>query len=162
MPFVDVPAPAELAGKVENGQMVIVGIRPDAFEDASLLEPAHLSKGVTFTAPVDVTEWLGNELYAYVPFDTHQDVEAALVELDRALDGEALRTQIVVNLDGASRIRQGDNARLWFDPAKTHVFDPKSGLNLTRSSARAAQIAADADAERRRQLSVSKLITVGG
>jgi multiple sugar transport system ATP-binding protein len=160
MPFVDVPAPVEVAGKVENGQMVIVGIRPDAFEDASLLELAHLSEGITFSAPVDVTEWLGNELYAYLPFEANEDVEASLAELDRALDGEALRTQIVVNLDGASRIRQGDKAQLWFDPAKMHVFDPKSGLNLTRNPSRAAQIAAEADAERRRQLSVGKLVTV--
>jgi multiple sugar transport system ATP-binding protein len=161
MPFVDVAAPASLAGKVENGQMVIIGLRPDAFEDAALLEPSQLSKGTMFTAPVDVTEWLGNELYAYLPFEVHADVRGSLADLDRALDGEALRTQLVVNLDGSSRIRQGDKARLWFDPSKMHVFDSKSGLNLTRNPARAAQIAAEADAERVRQLSVSKLVTVG-
>ena len=99
-----------------------------------------------------MTEWLGNEKYAYLPFEPHPDVQAALNELDRELDGEAMRTQLVVSLDGSSRIRQGDDARLWFRPSAAHVFDAESGENLTRDEQRASEIAQDSEQERRREL----------
>ena len=155
LPFVDVPAPPSLAGQVKDGQLVIVGVRPEAFEDAAMLSDEQLGHGVVFEAPVDVTEWLGNEKYAYLPFETHPDVQAALAELDRELDGEAMRTQLVVSLDGASKVRQGDSARLWFDPTVMHVFNPETGNNLTRDEAKAKEIAEESEAERLRQLSQS-------
>jgi multiple sugar transport system ATP-binding protein len=48
---------------------VILGIRPQHFEDASLMSDEKPARGQTFTATVDVTEWLGNELYACVPYE---------------------------------------------------------------------------------------------
>ena len=156
LPFVDVPLPPPAVGKFKAGELAIVGIRPEGFEDAALVDSARRSAGFTFTAPVDVTEWLGNEKYAYVPFEPHPDVQKSLAELDRELDGEAMRTQLVVNLDGASKVRQGDNAELWFAAASMHVFDPRTGENLTRDDAKAAQIAEDSEAERLRQLERSK------
>jgi multiple sugar transport system ATP-binding protein len=155
LPFVTVDAPEVVRSKAAEGSLVIVGIRPESFEDASLIEEHQRDQGITFDAPVDVTEWLGNEKYAYIPFETHPEVQAALDELDRELDGEAMRTQLVVTLDGASKVRQGDSATLWFRESAMHVFDPTSGLNLTRDEATAAQIAADSEAERLRQLEQS-------
>ena len=46
---------------------MILGIRPQDSEDASLLSDEKRQRGQTFKATIDVTEWLGNELYAYVP-----------------------------------------------------------------------------------------------
>jgi multiple sugar transport system ATP-binding protein len=152
MPFVNLPLPDAVGRAKKNGDLVIVGVRPEAFEDAKLVEEVHRHKGVTFTADVDVTEWLGNEKYAYLPFEPHKDVEQALNELDRELDGEALRTQLVVSLDGSSKIRQGDSAELWLNPASIHVFDAESGDNLTRDEARAEQIAAESEEDRKREL----------
>jgi multiple sugar transport system ATP-binding protein len=83
-------------------------------------------------------------------------VQAALAELDRELDGEALRTQLVVSLDGASNVRQGEQATLWFHPAAMHVFDAHSGDNLTRDESKATQIAKESDDERLRQLERGK------
>ena len=80
---------------------------------------------------MDVTEWLGSELYAYIPFDTNPDVATTLEELDRDLDGEGLRTQLIVALPSETKIRDGRDATLWFDPARMMVFDPESGENLT-------------------------------
>ena len=37
-----------------------------------------------------------------------------------------------------SRVRDGGTATLWLDPRRIHLFDPKSGENLTRGSARAS------------------------
>jgi len=131
LPFVDVPISPELSARLGDRGLVIVGIRPEHFEDASLLEEGKRGSGVTFSQTVDVTEWLGSELYAYIPFDTNPDVAGKLEELDRDLDGEGMRTQLVVALDSESFIRDGDEAELWFDPAKILVFDPESGENLT-------------------------------
>jgi multiple sugar transport system ATP-binding protein len=156
LPFVTVEAPEAVRNTVADGSLVIVGIRPESFEDAAMLDMTQRSQGITFDAPVDVTEWLGNEKYAYLPFETHPEVQAALDELDRELDGEAMRTQLVVSLDGASKVRQGDSATLWFPEAAMHIFDPKTGDNLTRDEAKATQIAAEAEEERLRQLSQSR------
>jgi multiple sugar transport system ATP-binding protein len=156
LPFVDVPIPERVKGKFAEGDLAIVGIRPEGFEDAALLDDAHKAGGFTFTAPVDVTEWLGNEKYAYLPFEPHPDVQKSLEDLDRELDGEAMRTQLVVNLDGASKVRQGESAELWFAAASMHVFDPHSGDNLTRDDAKAAEIATESEAERLRQLATSR------
>ena len=105
-----------------------------------------------FTATVDVTEWLGNEQYAYIPFEADATVKAKLDELDRELDGEGIRTQMVVNLDARSRIKEGQEARLTFDPANMHVFDPNTGECLTRDEAKAAAIAEENEADRKRAL----------
>ena len=156
MPFTSVPIPDSVRGKAKDGDLVIVGLRPEAFEDASLVEEERSHHGITFEAPVDVTEWLGNEKYAYLPFEPHPDVQAALAELDRELDGEAMRTQLVVSLDGASNVRQGEQATLWFHPASMHVFDARSGDNLTRDESKAKQIAKESDDERLRQLERGK------
>jgi multiple sugar transport system ATP-binding protein len=156
MPFVNIPIPDAVAAAKKPGDLVIVGVRPEAFEDAELVEEAQREHGIEFDANVDVTEWLGNEKYAYLPFEPHPDVQAALNELDRELDGEAMRTQLVVSLDGSSKIRQGDDARLWFSPAKAHVFDAESGDNLTRDDARAAEIAAESEDDRKRELERAK------
>jgi multiple sugar transport system ATP-binding protein len=151
LPFVDVPMTPDLAAKVKGLDIVICGVRPEHLKDASLGD-ARIEGGASFSAPVDVTEWLGNEQYAYIPFEADPSVKAKLDELDRELDGEGMRTQMVVNLDARSRIREGDDAQLTFDPALMHVFDPNSGDCLTRDEEKATQLAADSEADRKRAL----------
>ena len=151
MPFVDVPMTPELAAKVKGLDIVICGVRPEHLKDASLGD-STAEGTVSFTAPVDVTEWLGNEQYAYIPFEADPAVKAKLDELDRELDGEGMRTQLVVNLDARSRIREGDDTRLNFNPALMHVFDPNSGDCLTRDEAKAAELAQESEADRKRAL----------
>ncbi len=65
-------------------------------------------------------------------------------ELEADLDGEGLRTQLVVSLDGASRIKEGDKAEIYVDATKMHLFDPATGENLTVDRERAGEIPADA------------------
>jgi multiple sugar transport system ATP-binding protein len=132
LPIGDVPLPEPTKTAIGQRELVIAGIRPEHFEDASVLEASRRQGGCEVEVDVDVTEWLGNELYAYVPFQADPAVAEKLAELDRDLDGEGIRTQLVVALDAMSRVRDGDRARLWFDPRRMHVFDPESGANLTR------------------------------
>ncbi len=137
-PFGDLPMTDRLRSAVAGRDIVIVGIRPDAFHDVDDLDAPD--GAVRFDAEIDVTEWLGSELYAYVPFTSHDDVAAKLEELDRDLDGEGMRTQLVVSLDAMSTLTDGDDATLWFDPASAHVFDPETGDNLTRDPERAEKL----------------------
>ncbi|MGH2689443.1 MAG: ABC transporter ATP-binding protein, partial [Actinomycetota bacterium] len=81
------------------------------------------------------TEWLGNELFAYIPFDAPPEVTERLKSLARELDSEAMRSQLVVSLDPSSRIAHGDEAELWFDAGRVQLFDPASGANLTLEDA---------------------------
>ena len=46
---------------------------------------------------------------------------------------------VVARLDPASRVTEGESARLWVDTRKLHVFDPASGHNLTEGMADARQ-----------------------
>ena len=96
--------------------------------------------GSTFRAKVDVVEWLGNEAYAYIPFEAPPEVQEQLQQLERDLDGESLRTQLVVSLDGTAGSREGDEAEIWVDTAKMHLFDPATGENLTVDLSHAGEI----------------------
>ena len=82
------------------------------------------TRGQRSSAEVDVTEWLGNEQYAYIPYEAPEDVAEQLADLERELDSEQLRTQLVVALDPTSRIRDGETPTLWLDPSRMHLFDP--------------------------------------
>jgi len=133
-PLGDVAVTDRLAGTAGH-DLVIVGVRPQDFEDSSGVEAAARAHGETFTAHVDVTEWLGNELYAYIPYDAPQDVTLSLKELQRDLDSEQMRTQLVVVLGAQSKVTDGTVTDLWFDNDQIHVFDPATGDNLTRYAA---------------------------
>ena len=135
-PFGDISVTTDRLRRSAGRELVIVGIRPQHFEDASILDAATRARGQTFTAHVDVTEWLGNELYAYVPYDAPHDVTKQLKELQRELDSEQMRTQLIVVLSAESRITDGTVTDLWFSSEQVHIFDPASGENLTQYAAR--------------------------
>ncbi|MFC9976758.1 ABC transporter ATP-binding protein [Spirillospora sp. NPDC127200] len=139
------------AGAAGGRGVVLVGIRPEDFEDASLVGEEKRAKGAVVRVRVDVTEWLGNEQYAYVPYEAPQDLADRLRELSRELDSDQMRTQAVVALDAASLITAGDEAELWVDTAKMHVFDPATGENLTRDEERVAALGRQADKARQAQ-----------
>ena len=131
LPFGDVQIPQEKADKVQGRGLLIAGIRPEHFEDAAVMDEGHANSDSTFRATVDVVEWLGNQAYAYIPFEAPPEVRDQLTQLEKDLDGESLRTQLVVSLDGASRVAEGDEAEIWINSAKMHLFDPETGQNLT-------------------------------
>ena len=128
LPFGTVEISQAQADKAQGKGLLIAGIRPEHFEDASVMDDAS---GTTFRATVDYVEWLGNESYAYIPFEAPPEVQKQLLQLEKDLDGDALRTQLVISLDGASRIKEDDEAEIWVDASKIHLFDPDTGINLT-------------------------------
>jgi multiple sugar transport system ATP-binding protein len=143
LPFGTVTIPEAKAKKAQGKGLLIAGIRPEHFEDAAVVDSARGTGSSTFRAKVDVVEWLGNEAYAYVPFEAPEEVQAQLLQLERDLDGEALRTQLVISLDGASRIKEGDEAEIFVETDKMHLFDPSTGENLTLDESSAGTVPAD-------------------
>ncbi len=142
LPIGTVKIPHERAEKAPEGKLLIAGIRPQHFEDSSVIDDSKRDQGATFHATVDVVEWLGNEAYAYIPFDPDEEVSEQLTELEHDLEGEGLRTQLVVSLDGASTIAEGDNAEIWVDTRMVHLFDPTTGENLTIDPSKAGHVPA--------------------
>lgn len=132
LPFATFDLPDAVADVLEDNQLLIAGIRPEHFEDATMVDDSRRDHGVIFSAHVDVTEWLGSELFAYVPFEAHPEVTDKLKSLARELDSESLRTQLVAAIDANSQIEADKEAKLWFDSSKMHFFDPATGENLTR------------------------------
>ena len=131
LPFGTVKIPPEKAQRAQGRGLLIAGIRPEYFDDATVVESHRLDVGSTFQAKVDVTEWLGNEAYAYIPFEAPPEVQAEIVQLEKELDMEAMRPQLIVALDSASRIKAGDEAEIFVDSRKMHLFDPETQENLT-------------------------------
>jgi multiple sugar transport system ATP-binding protein len=124
LPFGTVTVPEGLTQNARGKGLLIAGIRPEHFEDASVVDSSRRTPGSTFTTKVDVVEWLGNQAYAYSPFEASEEVSDQLTQLVRDLDYEALHTQLVIALDSASRVKEGDDAEIWVDASKIHLFDP--------------------------------------
>jgi multiple sugar transport system ATP-binding protein len=125
----------EAVGRVE-GRDLIAGIRPEDFEDASLVGEAR-DRGRTFRAQIEVLESMGSELYAHFTVATDQEIESQeLRELaedagagEVPSSGEAGR--IVARLEPASRAQEGQELELWVDSTQLHLFDPSDGRSLT-------------------------------
>ena len=135
LPFGESELPEELRGAGEGSRTVIAGIRPESFEDASLVGDAK-ERGTTFRAKIDLVESMGSELYAYFNLETEGMQSDQLQEL--AQDSGAGEVpqgeegQVVARLDAASEAKRGEEAELWVDTTKLHLFDPESGDSLLK------------------------------
>jgi multiple sugar transport system ATP-binding protein len=136
LPFGEVPLEGDLrdAASSRSGG-VIAGIRPESFEDASLVGDAR-SRGTTFRATIDLVESMGSEQYAYFKLGGESVESEELREL--AEDAGAAEVpssgqdQVVARLDAASPVRRGEELELWVDSTKLHLFDPETGRSLKR------------------------------
>ncbi|GAA0706790.1 MULTISPECIES: ABC transporter ATP-binding protein [Streptomyces] len=134
-PLGDLPLDDRMRRELERRDAprdVIVGLRPEAFEDTSL---ARDTGGPVITATVDVLESLGSDAYVYF---TAEGGPVSTAELDELATDSGLADtgaggdqQIVARLDAATRAREGQPIELRVDLSKAHVFDPKNGTNLT-------------------------------
>jgi multiple sugar transport system ATP-binding protein len=137
LPVADVKLPSELleAVREHSGRQLIAGIRPEHFEDASLVGEAA-DRGTTFKAHIEVVESMGSELYAHFTVATDQTIESAeLRELAEDAGGgeipmEGEEGRIVARLDPASKVAVGQEAELWVDATRLQLFDPDDGRNL--------------------------------
>ena len=119
---------------------VVVGIRPEAFEDAALADPSLPQLEV----PVDVVEDLGPDTHVIFPIEAPPvdvgDVRAAAGDDDALLRND--RALFTARIDPESSVRAGRALRLAVDPARFHFFDPDSGLRLAPAGAAVATASA--------------------
>jgi multiple sugar transport system ATP-binding protein len=132
LPMAEVTLPEDVRSRLSGDapQRVVVGIRPEHFQDASLVGDVA-SHGATFKTKVDVVEWLGSELYVH--FEVGQDTDVA--ELADVSDLGTVEIpgasgDVVARIDPASGLSKGDDAELWLDARRILLFDPGSGKNL--------------------------------
>jgi multiple sugar transport system ATP-binding protein len=132
LPIVDAKLPESVRSRVE-GERVIVGIRPEHFEDASLVGDRR-DQGAVFRTKIDVVESMGSELYAHFSLERQGIESDELRELAEESGSAELRGEddtVIARLDPASRVRQGQESELWLDVSKLHFFDLDSGRSLT-------------------------------
>jgi len=135
LPMTEAPLPEQLRSKLDGRNELIAGIRPEDFEDASLVGD-NRDRGATFTTSVDVLEWMGAELYAHFSIERQGIESEELAELAEAAGAGDVPSsggeedQVVARLDSASKAREGKEIELWVDSAKLHLFDPQTGQNI--------------------------------
>jgi len=128
---------ADAAGTSHTGQ-VVVGVRPESFEDASLAgERPGL---VALTATIDVLESTGSDVYAHLSLNGHGGPKAdepLLRELAQATASEdpevalATGSELVARVGVATSLVEGEKGRLWVDTTRLHLFDPATGRRLS-------------------------------
>ena len=132
---------------------MIVGIRPEHFEDASLVTlPA---RGHVFKTKIDVLEALGSDSYAHFTVDSARVTSSELEELAEETDPGGVApsadgVQVVARLAAASGIKQGQEAQLWVDASQLQLFDPETGRSLLTSESSALEAPGSSTASRRR------------
>ncbi len=102
---------------------VVLGIRPEAFEDAAFA-PEHLPR---MTVTVEVVEELGSEAHVFfrcaaVPAGVDARDESTLLADERAI--------LTARVDAQSAARVGAVLELAIDPARFHFFDGDTGASL--------------------------------
>ncbi len=125
----DIPLADAVRSRLKDTREVIIGIRPEHFEDASLVGDLP---GVTFQGTVDVLESLGSDVYAYFTLEGQTASAKELEELARDTGADTTaEQQIITRLDTNTRAREGQPLTVWFSPEKVLVFEPSSGANLS-------------------------------
>jgi multiple sugar transport system ATP-binding protein len=134
-PITLVPQLRQTLAKENTGRDIIVGIRPENFEDASLVAPAEREHGITFRTSIDVVESMGSDVFVYFSLGKDKTLDAAelaeLAEDSGQADTGGSGDTVTARLDAATEIREGQVAELWADTRSMHVFDPHTGKNLS-------------------------------
>jgi multiple sugar transport system ATP-binding protein len=117
-----------------EGRDVIIGIRPEDLEDASLASDS--AAGARLRGDVELTEALGSEVMVHF----HVDARPAVTEETRELardrgDASTAETQsegttLVGRFGARTRLRKGDTTEVAVDTRNLHFFDPETGLGI--------------------------------
>jgi multiple sugar transport system ATP-binding protein len=133
--------PARAGGvRVAHTGRVVVGVRPESFEDTAIAgeRPGH----VAVTANVDVLESTGSDVYAHLSLNGHGWAgsdpadEPLLRELAQATAAEdpevalATGSELVARVSVSHSLAEGQEGRLFVDTRRIHLFDPASGRRL--------------------------------
>jgi multiple sugar transport system ATP-binding protein len=112
---------------------VIVGIRPEDMEDATL-SPA--SEGRTLECVAELVEPLGSDLMVHLtvdipPVEGNEDVvELAKESGDTSFGGREGKAALVARFSPRSPVHEGDTLKVSLDTTRLHFFDPHTGSAL--------------------------------
>jgi multiple sugar transport system ATP-binding protein len=135
---VAVPIPAALAAtlRAEGGRRVVLGLRPEAFEDAAVVTGGG---GPRITVDVQLVEHLGAE--TVVTFDTGgrrpsaADATALLEDMDAAALSQREETAVFsARVSSKSAAATGRPLELTVDVDELYFFDPESGAAIGRDT----------------------------
>ena len=136
-------APGRRPRSRTSGNRVVLGIRPESFEDDVYAAPGL----PRIEATIEVLEELGSEAHVFFHVDARRmgaetlevsEEEATLLAQERAL--------FTARVDSRTRAHVNETLRLAVDPERFHFFDPASGASLLEPEP-AAPTAGDAPAE---------------
>jgi multiple sugar transport system ATP-binding protein len=120
------------------GKEIILGIRPQDFEDAALA--GNVPEGSRIRAHIDLVEALGTQTLVHFAVNAPVVLTEDMKELAADVGGEQVdkleqqaqagRNDFVAELDPKSKASQGDDVELFVDTTQLHFFDPDSGLGI--------------------------------
>jgi multiple sugar transport system ATP-binding protein len=126
-----IPLHREHRPRFGTDEGIVLGIRPEAFEDVAFAERGLPEIEVN----VEVLEELGSDAHVFFPVEAEQvvieDAVAAEAEDETTiLAAERDRTLLVARVDARTKARVGDRVRLAVDPARLYFFSPEEGESL--------------------------------
>jgi multiple sugar transport system ATP-binding protein len=121
-----------------DGRDVVLGIRPEDMEDASLVAEAAPDSRIPIE--VELTEALGSDVVIHFTVNAPQAITEDVKELAHDVGVEALekvqqeaevgKTTVTARLSPRTHVRPGSNIELAVDTARLHFFDPDSGSGI--------------------------------
>jgi len=132
LPFEDVTLTQEvhdLLAKHNSPPNVIVGVRPEHLEDASLIDTYARIRALTFEVTADFVESLGADKYVHFTAEGAGARAQQLAELAAASGvGE---NEFVARVSTESKVTPGQTIELALDTTKLVIFDADTGANLS-------------------------------
>ena len=120
------------------GRRVVVGIRPEDMEDASLVSDAPADRRLG--AVVELVEALGSDVLVHFTIDAPRALTDDVKELAVDVGAEALqdveqqarggKAGVVARLSPRTRARKGEPIELVVDTGRFHFFDPDTGAGI--------------------------------
>ena len=117
---------------------VVLGIRPDATEDASIAREAPPDR--RFSAVAELRETVGSEAFVHLTLDlppvvtedTKELASDAGEEMVEKLEEELseAKTPFLARTHARSRAREGERVEFAVDTRELHFFDPESGAGI--------------------------------
>ena len=127
-----------------EGRTLVLGIRPEDLDDASL-EESNSSERQKLNGRVTLTEALGSEVMAHFKIDAPAAVTDDVRELakDAGTEGMAERDNesgatLVGRFGSRTKVSNGDNVEVAVDTRALHFFEPESGLGIYDGNEREA------------------------
>jgi multiple sugar transport system ATP-binding protein len=118
--------------KKVDGKQIVLGIRPEAFEDSTYAKDSEYTESISIT--VTLLEQLGSDSYIHFYKDL-KPVQTEAIEEILADEGEDIsvlgdQTKFIARINPNSTVKEGEEIKLSIDPSKLHFFDPESGKAL--------------------------------